>query len=94
MKKLLLLLLLQLAVLTGRAQNCGTFTNTTVCAQSPSGQQVNCCRCVGSQPQNANFCVGTPINKGLIFLIIGGVGIGTYFLRAKFIESGDETSLS
>lgn len=85
MKKLFLLfLLLQLSTFAVKAANCGTFPTGTSCSQTPPGQQTNCCSCVGTEPQNQSTCSGTPINKGLIALIIGGLVIGLYATRKQF----------
>ncbi|WP_342646069.1 hypothetical protein [Mucilaginibacter sp. CSA2-8R] len=88
MKKLLLFLILfQLSTFVSQAQDCGQFPAGTVCSQSPSGQQANCCRCIGGALQNRNFCSAAPINKGLIFLIIVGLGIGSFLLKTQIGEN-------
>ncbi len=70
-----------LAVFSTKAQNCGSFPPATVCSQAPHGQQANCCRCLGTRPQNQSFCGGTPVNKGLIALIIAGLAVGIYAMK-------------
>lgn len=85
MKKLFVLFfLLQLSTFAVKAANCGSFSAGTVCSQTAPGQQSNCCECRGTEAQNASFCAGTPINKGLIALIIGGLVIGLYATRKQF----------
>ncbi len=82
-KAFLLLLLLQLAIFSAKADNCGSFRPTTVCSQSPPGQQANCCKCIGSQPQNRSSCAGTPVNKGLMVLIVAGLAMGVFALKKQ-----------
>ncbi len=75
------MLLVLLAIFPTKAQNCGSFPPATRCSQAPHGQQANCCRCLGTQLQNQTFCGGTPINKGLIALIVAGLILGVYTLK-------------